>query len=175
MKVHSSNILHTCTHNPLSTAFWHPTATTIADSLNPRTTYKKFCVSCNIRHVTDECTFPQKMLEMHFPAGKIITIFQGHSAGNRKGSMEIVRTCESGSMSGRQSPYTTLQNPPSFPRGCSQAHQHREETEGRLQMPLSPRKNDLTALFKEVGVFIRRTKSPKASFETIFLEMMSQG
>ena len=35
----------------------------------------------------------------------------------------------------------------------------REETEGRLQMRLSPGKNGLTSLFKEVRVFGEKVKS----------------
>ena len=40
----------------------------------------------------------------------------------------------------------------------------REETEGKLQVLLSPRKNGLTSLFKEVRVF-KGSDSEKASAE----------
>ena len=40
----------------------------------------------------------------------------------------------------------------------------REETEGKLQMLLSPRKNGLTSLFKEVRVFKDTTAAPNKRF-----------
>ena len=40
----------------------------------------------------------------------------------------------------------------------------REETEGKLQMLLSPRQNDLDSLFKEVRVFKSRSIPPKKLF-----------